>query len=344
MIDWSRSYSATWRTFRVDVATWADGALVGGVDSVEVRRDCTGAAPLVESGTVAVTGEELPEGYYRVVLTARQDGATARADVCTLLLASTGGTTRHGVATRRMEGRSVLWPAHTSFLPDGAYAPEGADGAAYVRDLLAGCLAAPVTVDGGGFALSDNVVFQLGSRALEAAWLVLRAGGWTMQVHGDGSVHLLPMPTEPALLLDTSMAAMVRPGTDWELDYTDVPNRYTAVSGRDSATVTNDDPASPTSTVTRGYVHEARDGSPVLVDGETLEAYARRRLREESTVESPRTYERKYDPGVLTDDVVRASIPAAGLVGDMRVRAQTLRCGSGIEMTERASTEVVAWA
>ena len=344
MIDWSRAYSAGWRVFRVSADTWADDGLVSGVDSVEVRRNGTGAAPLVDSGEMDVTGARPAEGYYRVVLSARQDGVTTRADVCTMLFVTTGGEVSHGVDRPHMVGRSVLWPAHTSFLPDGAYAPKGADGAAYVADMLGGCLAAPVSVDGTDFRLGDNVVFQLGSRALEAAWLVLRAGGWTMQVHGDGSVHLLPLPTEPALAIDASMARMVEDGTRYEADWSDVPNRYTAVSGRERATVTNDDPASEVSTVARGYVFETRDGSPVPLDGESLEAYARRRLREESTISCPYTYVRRWSPDVRTDDIVRATLPRAGLDGDLRVQAQTIRCGRGVDLTECAAREVALWS
>jgi hypothetical protein len=165
-----------------------------------------------------------------------------------------------------------------------------------------------------------------------------------MQVHGDGSVHLLPLPTEPALAIDASMARMVVDGVRYESDWSDVPNRYTVISGRESATVTNDDPASETSTASRGYVHECRDDSPVLVDGESLEAYARRRLREESTISCPRTYERRWSPDAWTDDLVRFSLPRAGLEGDLRIQAQTIRCGRGVELTECAAEEVALWS
>lgn len=342
MIDWTRPYVARWRVFRVDRDTWADGEAVGGVDSVSVRRDATGAAPLVESGTLRATGPALADDYHRVVMTAEQGGQYERVEVATLLLDATGGTRRRGADERESVGHSVLWPAHATRMPEGAYVPRGADGAAYAARLLRSCCHAPVEVE-GGFALADDVTHELGCRVLEAVWSVLRAGGHTIQLAGDGTIRVLPLPTEPALTLDQAHAVLLDDGISRELDWSGVPNRYMAVEGRASAVAVNDDPASPTSTATRGFFVDEVDDSPIRVGGETLAAYARRRLAELSVAEDERTYVRRWWPGVTTDSVVRGSIASAGLDGDMRVRSQSLECGRGIQVTERAALEVRAW-
>ena len=72
MIDWTKSYSAAWRIFRVNETTWADSELIQGVDSVNITRSCSGDCPRLESGTMTVTGDGLEAGYYRIVMNATQ--------------------------------------------------------------------------------------------------------------------------------------------------------------------------------------------------------------------------------------------------------------------------------
>lgn len=343
MLDWSRSWTAHWRVHRVDRETWADSDELDGVTALTVQRDATGDAPLIETAAMTVVGVEPDADYYRLVLVAEQDGTWERQDIATLLYERTGGTSDHGVTTTSMEGHSVLWPASMRRILLDAYAPAGANGAEYAARLLRACVHSPVVVEGRGFVLCGNVVHEPDMTYLEAAWDVLRAGGHAIAIEGDGTVRIRPQPTEPSLTLDAASAALLRPGVKHELDLSDVPNRYTAVSELEAATVVNDDPTSPTSTVSRGYVVDEWDGSPVQVDGETLAAYARRRLREASTVGSPRTYTRKWVPGVYPGDVVRGAIGSVGLDGPMRVQTQRLECGAGITVTEKAMTEVATW-
>lgn len=342
MLDWSRSWSAHWRIHRVDRATWADGARLDGVTELSVQRDSTGDAPLIETATMTIVGDEPPTDYYRLVLIAEQDGTWERQDVATLLYERTSGTADHGVRTLTLAGRSVLWPASVRIMPITAYAPAGADGARYVGNLLRSCVHAPVEV-AGSFTLASNVVHEPGTTVLQAAWDVLRAGNHTMIVDGSGRVSIVPVASSPSLMLDAAGAALVRPGIKYTLDYSDVPNRYIAVDDFGSAVAVNDSPSSPTSTVARGCYVDEYDDSPVRVGGETLGAYARRRLHELSIVQSDRTYTRKWVPGVYPGSVVRGSMASVALDGDMRVITQRLKCGAGIEVSERAAQEVSTW-
>lgn len=342
-MDWSRTYAAHWRVHRVNPDTWADGAAVAGVDSVSVTRDATGDATLIDSGTVSVTNTELPRGYYRIVMVAEQDGETERVELATLELVRTGGSVDHGVPTDSVTARSVLYPASVCELSPGQYAPAGADGAAYAAALLRLNCVAPVTVDGDGFALASNVVPEQGTTALGLAWQVVRAGGWRISTDGHGTIHVAPPATDPALLLDSAHAALVQPQVDYSDSYDGVPNRYRVWEGAAYAQATNEDPTSPTSRPSVGYWIDASDANPTRIAGETLDAYARRRLAELSVVRRERTYKRKWWPGVAPGDVVRGSLASVRLDGDMRVERQSLACGAGVIVTERAAMEVSTW-
>lgn len=343
MIDWTRGYTARWRVCRVNPATWADGEEVPGFVGARVERTDQGDTPLVDSGTLElVDGGGLDSGYYRLVMVAEQGGATERADIATLWCEASGGSYDHGTDTLDIEGRSVLWPASVALMARGACAPMGADGVTWATARLREALQAPVEPE-GGFTLSSWIVFDDGTTVLEAVWAVLRAGGHTLRIDGDGTVHVGPMPTEPALVLDEARARLLAPSVGHALDWSGVPNAYTAVEGTRVVTAINDDPESPTSIVARGHRHDALDKSPSRVNGESLEAYAARRLEEESTVRDERTYRREWWPGVLCGDLVRGSIASVGMAGDLRVTKQSIDCGMGAQVTEEAGREVVSW-
>jgi hypothetical protein len=119
-----------------------------------------------------------------------------------------------------------------------------------------------------------------------------------------------------------------------------VPNRFTALERGEMATAVNET-GSPASRDARGYWHDETDDAPKRVNGETLAAYAARRLEELSIVPDERTYTREWWPGVLPGSVVRGSME--GLSGDMRVESQEIECSHGLTVQEAASREVYAW-
>lgn len=342
-MDWSRTYAARWRVHAVNPATWADGSALAGVDSVSVTRDATGDVPLIDSGEVAVTNATVPRGYYRIVMVAEQDGATERVELATLELVRTGGSVDHGVPTEGLTARSVLYPASTYGLSPGQYAPAGSDGAQYAASLLRLNCVAPVAVDGPGFRLLSNVVPEQGASALDLAWQVARAGGHRITTDGHGTIHVSPRPTAPALELDAAHAALLRPKVDYSEDYGDVPNRFKVWDGTQFAQAVNVSPDSPTSRPSVGYWIDESETNPVRVDGETLDAYAARMLAERSVVRRERTYTRKWWPGVNPGDLVRGSLATVRLQGDLRVERQSLACGAGVIVTERAAMEVSTW-
>ena len=345
-IDWSAGYRCEdWRAYLVDTRTWADSGMVAGISSLSVERTIDGEAPLLESGSLVVDrvpGERLVEGYWRIAMLAVQDGETERVDLCTLLVQSSTGTVERGVDALSVDGRSVLWPASVSLMEAGSYAPAGSDAVALAASYLRAAVAAPVEVQGSA-TIDQHVVFDVGSSALQAAWSLLDACGYTIRISGDGTIRILPTPDTPSLELGQASTRLLHPGVSHSLDWSGVPNRYVAVDGSNVAEAVNDDARSPTSIVARGYRHDVVDTSPVRVDGETLASYARRRLAEESVATDSRTYKREWWPGVRPGDLVRASVADVGLDGDLRVYRQSLECGRGVVVEEEARTEVRSW-
>lgn len=339
-MDWSQSYAASWRIFRVNRRTWADAEQVDNIDSVSVTRTADGE--LLESASFELTGD-FTEDYYRIVMTAEQSGEVTRVDVATLLFNVSSGKYDYGVNVQTAEGHSVLYPASTTTIMAGEYAPAGVDGASYAAKLLQDAINAPVEVE-GGFTLNDHVVHEIGTSVLDAVWSVLEAGpdgGYIIQIDGRGVVHIRPQPKDPALLIDSTNAALLTNEINFTTDESDVPNRYVVIDGASRTVAENNDPDSPISYTNRGYYVDEVDESPTPVNGETLSAYATRKLKEMSVRQDERTYTREYHPDVNLYSIVRASIN--GLEGDLKVKSQTLTCNYGITVNEKAVREVSLW-
>lgn len=332
-MNWARSYSSTWRVFKVNRDTWADSAALAGVDSVSVTRTADGR--LLESGSIDLTGD-LEPGYYRVAMTADQGGELMRVDVATMLFIETGGNYDHGVRSHRADGFSVLYPASVTSVTSGGYAPAGVNGAEYAGHILSDAINAPVEVE-GGFTLNNSIVHEVGSSVLDAAWAVLNAGGYVIQIDGRGVVHICPKPNDPAIILDTQSEGIVLNGTSFTADESEIPNRYIVIDDAMIAIAANNDPESRVSIVNRGYTVDVVDTSPTPVDSETLPGYADRRLHELSMLKEEQNYTREYAPDVNLYSVVRASLDA--LEGDFRIVSQTINCGNGITVSEKVEKE-----
>ena len=339
-MNWARSYTSEWRVFRVNRKTWADGQKLEGVDSASITRTADGS--LLESGDMEVTGA-FETDYYRIVMTAKQGGEVVREDVATLLFDISDGEHDYGTVKNKAKGYSVLYPASTTAVMTGEYAPAGVDGAKYAAELLASAINAPVEVE-GSFTLNDHVVHEPGTYILDAAWAVLNAGpdgGYIIQIDGRGVVHIRPRPTEPALVLDSEAKGVMLNGIEYTADISEIPNRYIVIDGNNKTLAVNDDPESPVSTVKRGYYVDEVDTSATPINGETLGEYARRKLSEASVLETEYSYKREYAPAVLLYSMIRASLN--GLEGDLRVKSQSINCSHGIMVSEKVTEETALW-
>lgn len=336
-MDWTSSYTSSWRVFKVNRDTWADGAMISNVESAGISRTADGR--LLESGSLEVTGL-FESDYYRIVMTAEQGGELTRVDVATLLFEVDGGNIDFGRVASNVNGGSVLTPADTTSVITGEYAPAGIDGVQYSAQLLRSAINAPVETE-GSFILNDHIVFELGESVIDAVWKVLDAGGYIIQIDGRGVVYIRPKPTEPDLIISSSNMSMLSNSVDFKSAIAEIPNRYIVIEDDSVTVATNDDPESIVSTESRGYCVDVVDTSPTPVNGKTMPEYAHDRLKELSILRDERTYVREYAPNVYLYSLVRASIN--GLQGDMRVASQSVDCGNGITVNEKAAREIVLW-
>ena len=338
MTDWANGYSCEWEVRRVNTATWAATERVGGITSMSIKKSATGAVPLIESASVEAD-VEFESGWYTIFMIA--DRAESHA-VGTFMLEQTSRSLTQARRLHDYIGYSVLKPADETIVTVGSYVEKGSNGVEEAARILRSCIQAPVTTS-GWFSLSDNIVLSIGMSKLAAAWAILSAGGYVIKIDGYGRVSIVANDTEPQLRLTPENSNILMPSIESSDKTVGIPNRYYAVSGALVATATNTDPESPTSYQSRGRWVDACDKAPKRVNGETLQEYAERRLREESTVTSSIKYKREYVPDVVPFSMVRVDLPALGLFGDYVVESQSLTCGNGISVEETAGRKVALW-
>jgi len=336
-MDWTKGYAASWEVQRVNQDTWADDGSIDGVGSISVSRSMDDSVRLLETASMELEGG-IEAGWHRIYMLADQ-GGVEKVPICTMLFEQIKSRTDHGrVASSR--GRSVLQPAADVEMPRGGYTPSGIDAARWVRDLIAACVPAPITVD-GSFSLAEDYTHSPGTSLLKAAWDVLDAGGFCMRINGLGEVEIGPLPTEPALFLDKAHAGLLVPGVDDDFDISEVPNRYIAVFDDEVYEAVNENPESAVSFQGRGRWVDAKvDTSPTPLSGESRQAYVERKLKEASTVERKFSYTREYWPGVCPYDVVRATLADNGIEGELRVISSNISKDHGAVVSEVAGLEV----
>jgi hypothetical protein len=341
MADFSQSFGFELQVYEVDPVTWADKRLVGGFTSASISRT-TGR--MLESGSLkadVTLGKEFTEGYYRLAMRVRQ-GGLERYDLSTLYCMSVSGSVDHGINEVDVEGVSVLYPAQNKVMEIGSYLPRGADGAAYVRRLLADTLHAPVEAI-GSFQLTDDFVFDIGAKILDCAWDVLESAKWCMQIDGRGRVTIMPVPTESAMEISE---AVTMAGISYEQAISDVPNRYLAFDGMTLGQCVNDDPQSVVSTANRGFVIDFDGGvdtSPALIAGETIDAYCRRKLMELSSVTQQMTGTCEYHDGILPYSIVTVRMQPDNQMHDVMVSSQEITCDQDVSISETYVREVSLW-
>jgi len=332
-IDWGASISRRWRLAIVDIPTWADGGVVDGVVDVSVSRDRDG--DLIESGTatIAMPIDERPSEFVgRIEMLADGGTATERHPIATLRFVPGRSVIHSGRRLVDYDCYSVLRPAETRKMLAGTYVPKSADGAGWVASLLGECMKAPVHTQ-GSFALTEHYSYDGGTSYINAVWELLDKVGWCLRIDERGEVTVMPLPKEPALVLDNANAKLLDPELESDDGLADVKNRWIAVQNGTMA-ISVDESDLQSSYTVRGYYVDDYEESPTRLEGETLQDYVDRKRDEATSTAGTRTYTRAWVPEVLPFDIVRGSISSVGLDCDMRVKSQDLTLGTTSMVTE----------
>ena len=177
------------------------------IRSIDISRDVTGDAPLIESASIEFDSESpvFAGGWYRI----DWHGFGVRS-LGVFYFEAKDRELDKGVWTIKADGSSVLAIPNSVQMVNGDYVLAGSDGPSAVRELLRG-IPSGVNVTGAQ-AVPQTLVFDSKDTRLSAAWKILDSIGWCIQLDGDGGVNLLPYPTEAAVEINAGSAGGVLPG------------------------------------------------------------------------------------------------------------------------------------
>ena len=155
---------------------------------------------------------------------------------------------------------------------------------------------------------------------------------------------------QPVWTYDDGNSSILYPDISIDRDLYGIPNVVEVIysEGYDKyyARVVNDDPNSPTSTVSRGREIVHRVSNPDLIGNPTknqINEYAEQLLRDLSSLECTVTYTHGYCP-VRIRDCVRLDYKGAKLTNiKAKVISQTIKCEPGCPVTEKAVFTTKLW-
>ena len=159
---------------------------------------------------------------------------------------------------------------------------------------------------------------------------------------------------QPIWTFDDGNSSILYPELTMDHDLYGIPNVVEVVysKGRKHyySKIVNDDKNSPTSTINRGREIVYRETNPNLtgiddyVSIQTrMDEYAKQLLKQVSSIEYTISYSHGYCP-VRVGDCVRLNYSRAGLMNiTARVVTQSIKCGSGCQVTEKAVFTKKLW-
>jgi len=332
MIDWSRGYSASYYATTVDPITWSDTDsfdITGGSISRE-ESDLRHSAD-IDTVNFELMGEQI----IRLYMIVRQEDEVDRVALFTGYATSPSVTINGLMRNNSFQCYSVLKPAEDVLLQRGWFAEVGMN-CKSILDNLTSVIHAPVHISDSTATLTDYLVAEANESHLSMIEKLLYLMNWRMIIAGDGSIEIGPYPKEEIVMFDSLGNDILEPSLTIERDWYKCPNVFRAVTDYDEY-IEYDHSNNPWSIDVRGREVWAEETNCDLIEGESLELYAKRRLAELQEVSEKVSYTRAFNPAVNIGDIVRLNYPAQNISGLYLVVSQSIDLG----YSARTSEEVV---
>lgn len=329
-MDWQKGFSASYYATFVDKATWRD------LERFEITEGSISynTEELRCSATVGAVGyEQGTENVIRVYLDARQTGDAVLVPLFTGYATSPSQLFNGRLETNSLDVYSVLTPVKDVLLPRGWYAAAEIPGGDLIKKLLEPT-PAPVSITDDSPALKEAIIAEDSETNLSMIEKILVAMDWRMRVGGDGTIQLLPNATEAEVTFDPLDNDAIEPEIEVTYDWYQCPNCMRAISGDLTAVAKDENEDSIFSIPRRGREVWMEDTDADLNEGETIEAYALRRLKEEQSVATQAKYKRRFHSELSVSDLVRLHYPEQGLDGLYKITSMSMELGYGCSVDE----------
>jgi hypothetical protein len=351
MADWLSSMEQTYEYYTVDPSTWKDMTKLDLVKSCTISRDSE--AGTLGSATLDIT-DVLGECYIRIYLVTIQNGVKERHALGTFLIQTPSSSFDGKKRSVSMDVYTPLLELKENLPPLGYSVLKGTNVMDDVYRLTRENARAPVVKTTCSTELFHDFVAETSDTWLSFISDLMTNAKYEFALDELGRILFSPKQNtaslQPVWTYDDSNSSILYPDVSIDHDLYGIPNVveviYSNGHGYYYAKVVNDDPNSPTSTVSRGreIVHRVTD--PDLIGNPTnnqIDEYAEQLLKELSTVEYTVTYSHGYCP-VRVGDCVRLNYSRAGLNNvKAKVISQSIKCEAGCPVTEKAVYTTKLW-
>lgn len=351
MPDWSASMQQSFEYYIVDPGTWKESKRLDNVVSCSITRDSS--VETLGSATIDVTNS-VGECYIRAYLVTIQNGLRERHPLGTFLVQTPSSSFDGKIRNVSMDAYTPLLELKENPPPLGYSIFKNENIMAKAYQIAREHTRAPVVQASSANTLYNDFVANSGDTWLSFLTDLIANAKYNFELDEFGRILFSPKQDtaslQPVWTYDDNNSSILYPSISMDHDLYGIPNVVEVIysNGRDFyyARVVNDDPNSPTSTISRGREIVHRDTNPSVIGDPTnaqIQEYARTLLRSLSTVEYTVSYTHGYCP-VRLGDCVRINYARAGIVDvKARVISQSIKCEPGCPVTEKAVFTTKLW-
>lgn len=351
MPDWSASMQQSFEYYIVDPGTWKESKLLDNVVSCSITRDLS--VETLGSATIDVTNS-VGECYIRAYLVTIQNGLRERHPLGTFLVQTPSSSFDGKIRNVSMDAYTPLLELKENPPPLGYSIFKNENIMEKAYQIAREHTRAPVVQASSANTLYNDFVANSGDTWLSFLTDLIANARYNFELDEFGRILFSPKQDtaslQPVWTYDDNNSSILYPSISMDHDLYGIPNVVEVIysNGRDFyyARVVNDDPNSPTSTISRGREIVHRDTNPSVIGDPTnaqIQEYARTLLRSLSTVEYTVSYTHGYCP-VRLGDCVRINYARAGIVDvKARVISQSIKCEPGCPVTEKAVFTTKLW-
>ena len=364
MPDWTKNMEQSFEYYTVEPTTLADLKRLDNVKSASFSRDS--GVETLGSATIDVTNS-VGEAYIRCYMKTIQKGVTEKFPLGTVLSQTPSSTFNGMVLDVSMDCYTPLIELKEKQPPLGYTVRKGTRIMDAAYNIISKNCRVPVNkvepILGKGQngeetdlspTLQYDFVAETNDTYLSFVIALIANANYELGLSERGNVMFLPKQKleslQPVWTYNDDNSSILYSEITVNHDLYGIPNVveviYSYGSDYKEAIAINDDPNSPTSTISRGRQIVYRDTDPSLrgyVTQEQLDNYAERKLKELSTLEYTVSYKHAYCP-VKIGDCVRLNYTRAGIKDiKAKVISQNIKAEPGCPVSEKAVFTSKLW-
>lgn len=351
MPDWTASMQQTFEYYIVNPTTWKDNEPITNVISTTINRDAD--AETLGSASFDIT-ELVGECYIRVYIVINQNGMEWKFPLGTFLVQTPSSSFDGKIRRVTMDAYTPLLELKENLPPIGYFTAKDENILATAVKLIDEHARAPIVITEDDSTIPYDFVSNTSDTWLTYLTDLIANAKYTFELDEMGRILFSKKQDiaslQPVWTYDDGENSILYPDQDMDHDLYGIPNVVEVIYSKNSENyyvrVVNDDPNSPTSTISRGREITYRETSPEVTGIPTeaqIKEYAEQLLRNLSTVEYTISYTHGYCP-VRVGDCVRINSKRAGLTDiKARVISQSIKCEPGCPVSEKAVFTMKLW-